>query len=112
MIIELTTEELKKRIDSKETCILLDCRSQEYYDAEHIPGAINLRWKNVPEHAEKLLPDKDILMVTYCGGMTCDASIRCYENLMALGYTNLKEYAGGIADWKAHGYQTMKEAGL
>lgn len=105
---EITTVELKKIIDSKEKFILLDCRAQEYFETEHIPGAINLRWKYVPEEAEKVLLDKNQLIVTYCGGITCDASLKCFQNLQKLGYTNLREYSGGLADWKAKGHQTIK----
>ena len=105
---EITTKELKELVHTKAKFILLDCRSFEYYDTEHISGAINLRWKNVPEQAEKLLPDKNVLIVTYCGGITCDASIKCFQNLKQLGYTNLREYSGGLAEWKVSGYSTVK----
>ena len=105
---EITTEELKKLIDSKTKFILLDCRAPEYFQVEHIPGALNLRWKNVPEQAAAVLPDKNALIVTYCGGITCDASIKCFQNLKQLGYTNVREYSGGLADWKAGGCETVK----
>lgn len=106
---EITGEELKAKFDDQESFILLDCRSSEYYDAEHIAGAINLRWKNVPEQAATVLPNKDTLIITYCGGMTCDASTKCFQNLKTLGYTNLLEYSGGIEDWKARGYKTVMQ---
>lgn len=105
---EITTQELKKIIDAQKTFVLLDCRMKESYAAEHLPGAINLRWKYVPEQAGKLLPDKKTMIVTYCGGITCDASIRCYKNLQDLGYTNLVEYSGGLEEWKANQYETIK----
>lgn len=109
---EITAKELKKLLDSKQTFVLLDCRRAEAYREEHLPMARNIHWSEIADEASEALGDTSQLVVTYCSGFTCDASVRCYENLMALGYNNLKEYAGGIADWKAHGYETMKEAGL
>lgn len=103
---EITTEELKKLIDAKADLVLLDCRSQHYYNWEHIKGAHNLRWKYVEKQAEELYPDKEKLIITYCDGFTCNASIRCFQNLQKAGYSNLVEYSGGMADWKAHGLPT------
>lgn len=103
---EITTKDLKKLIDANADFVLLDCRSQHYFNWEHIPGAKNLRWKYVDTQAEKLFPDKKTLIITYCDGFTCNASVRCFQNLQKAGYTNLIEYSGGIADWLAHGLPT------
>ncbi|MBI3955781.1 rhodanese-like domain-containing protein [Candidatus Gottesmanbacteria bacterium] len=109
---EITATELKDLLDSGKGVTLLDCRRAEVYRQEHIPGAINAHWSEVVDKAPAVLSDKNKIVVTYCSGFTFDASVRCYENLKALGYTNLKEYAGGITDWKAHGYETVKEDGV
>ncbi len=103
---EITTQELKKLMDTNQKYILLDCRGIDYYNWEHLPHSINLRWKYVKQKAEKLLENKKVLIITSCDGFTCNASIRCFENLKRLGYTNLLEYSGGIADWVAQGFLT------
>ena len=105
---EITTKALKKLIDEKVNFVLLDCRTVENYEQEHLPGALNLHWKYVPEKAHELLFDKNAMIVTYCSGITCDASIKCYKHLHDAGYTNLIEYAGGLEEWKAHGHKTTK----
>lgn len=105
---EISTQELKKLMEKKEKFILLDCRGVDYYNWEHLPGAINLRWKHVQSKAEQILKDKSALIITSCDGFTCKASVRCLENLERLGYTNVKEYSDGIAHWKASGYLTEK----
>jgi|SRR3989344_7343064 len=102
----ITTKELKKLIDSGKDFVLLDCRSCDSYEKEHIKGAICIRWNEVGEKAANVLPNKDTLIVTSCSGVTCDASTKCYANLEKLGYTNVREYAGGLFEWKAHGYKT------
>lgn len=103
---EISTKKLKKMMDSGEKYVLLDCRGVDYYNWEHISTAVNLRWKYVEERADSILKDKNSLIITSCEGFTCSVSIRCYERLQKLGYTNLFEYSGGIADWKAHGFKT------
>lgn len=107
---EISTIELKQLIDSKEKFSLIDSRGIDYYLWEHLPGAINIRWKNVEKLAEKLISNKKSLVVTYCDGFTCSASIRCFKNLLKLGYKNLVEYSGGMADWVANEYETIRDA--
>lgn len=104
---EITTQELKKIMDDNKRFILLDCRGVDYYNWEHLPHSVNLRWKYVSDRANKILKDKNALIITSCDGFTCNSSIRCFKSLKKLGYKNLVEYSGGLADWKAHGYPTV-----
>ena len=104
---EITTQELFELMKSNKPFILLDCRGVDYFNWEHLPNAVNLRWKYVEDKASKLLPSKDKLIITSCDGFTCNSSIRCYKNLVKMGYTNIMEYSGGVADWKAHGHKTI-----
>lgn len=106
---DITTVELKELIDKGEDFVLLDCRSRQRYNTEHLPGAINLPVDTITkEEVSKILPDKSTLLVTSCGGITCSTSIKCYEKLKSLSYTNVVEYYGGLAEWKAHGFETIK----
>lgn len=106
---EITTQELYKLTKSNKNFTLLDCRGVDYFNWEHLPNAINLRWKYVNDRANEVLPSKDELIITSCDGFTCNSSIRCYKNLADLGYSNLMEYSGGVADWKANSYKTISE---
>ncbi|MDO8451285.1 MAG: rhodanese-like domain-containing protein [bacterium] len=108
-MLEISTSELKKLMGAHKPFILLDCRGVDYYNWEHLPHAINLRWKYIQSRAEKMFPDKTTLIITSCDGFACNASVRCYENLKKLGFTNLLEYSGGISDWAAHGEPTEKD---
>lgn len=95
-------------IDKGEKFTLLDCRGVDYYNWGHLPGAVNLRWKYVQERAEKMFTDKNATIVTYCDGIMCSVSIRCYNELKKLGYKNLLEYWGGVTDWQAHGNKVIE----
>lgn len=74
----------------------MDTRTQEEYDEEHIPGAILIPYDEITEKAEGVLTDKDQLILVYC--RSGRRSKLTAEDLVALGYTNIKEF-DGIIDW-------------
>ena len=98
----ITAEEARQIMDTEESCIILDVREQEEYDAGHIPGAILIPYTQIEEKAEEMLPDKDQLILVYC--RSGRRSKLAAEALEDLGYTNIKEF-GGIINWP---YQVEK----
>ena len=94
--VNITAEEAKQIMDTEEGYIILDVREQDEYDAGHIPGAIVISHEEIAEKAEKVLTDKDQLILVYC--RSGRRSKIAAEALAALGYTNIKEF-GGIIDW-------------
>ena len=93
----------KKIMDSQEGYVILDVREQEEFDAGHIPGAILIPYGSIEEKAPSMLPDKDQLILVYC--RSGRRSKIAAEALVALGYTNIKEF-GGIIDWP---YEIVEE---
>ena len=94
--VNITAEEAKQIMDSEESYIILDVRTQEEYDEGHIPGAIVISHEEIAEKAEEVLTDKDQLILVYC--RSGRRSKIAAEALVELGYTNIKEF-GGIIDW-------------
>ena len=94
--VNITAEEAKQIMDSEESYIILDVRTQEEYDQGHIPGAIVISHEEIAEKAEKVLTDKEQLILVYC--RSGRRSKIAAEALVELGYTNIKEF-GGIIDW-------------
>ena len=94
--MNITAEEAKQIMDTEEGYIILDVREQDEYDAGHIPGAIVISHEEIAEKAEKVLTDKDQLILVYC--RSGRRSKIAAEALAELGYTNIKEF-GGIIDW-------------
>ncbi|MBO5079244.1 MAG: rhodanese-like domain-containing protein, partial [Oscillospiraceae bacterium] len=64
--VNITAEEAKRIMDSQEGYIILDVREQDEYDAGHIPGAILIPYTQIEEKAEKVLTDKEQLILVYC----------------------------------------------
>ena len=99
---QISGAEAKALMDSESGYIIIDARTQEEYDQGHIPGAILIPYGEIADRAEKELPDKDQLILVYC--RSGRRSKIAAEELVKLGYTNVKEF-GGIIDWK---YEIVK----
>ncbi len=84
--------------------IVVDTRSKESFDTEHIEGAISVPWRQMRERAAKLL-DKESTIVTYCNGIGCNGSTKGAQILTQMGY-KVKELTGGIVWWKRGEFPT------
>ena len=99
---QISGAQAKAIMDSESGYIILDVREQYEYDEGHIPGAILIPYGEIADRAEKELPDKDQLILVYC--RSGRRSKIAAEELVKLGYTNVKEF-GGIIDWE---YEIVK----
>jgi rhodanese-related sulfurtransferase len=68
----------------------------------HIPGSINIYEKEV-ERVVQLFPNKAARFILYCNGPFCGKSKRLAEQLVKLGYTNVRRYQLGLPIWRALG---------
>jgi rhodanese-related sulfurtransferase len=103
-------EELKRKIDRRESFVLLETLSPENFRNAHLPGARNAPPDRIKELAPALVPNKHTEVVTYCAGPTCHASSDAARELTALGYTNVRHYAGGKQDWTSAGMPVERSA--
>ncbi len=100
---EITYSELRALVESYKGPLLLDCRAEEYWLWETIPGSKNLRWKEIGRRASSVVPNKEEQIVTFCQSFLCPASQRAYAELESLGYLNLWEFSGGVEEWRTRG---------
>ncbi len=101
---EIDSWDLSVALSGGDKITVIDARSPEAYQKEHIPGAINIPHRTMTEISTSHL-DKDILIVTYCDGIGCNASTKGALNMANLGF-NVKELIGGIDWWKRDGHDT------
>ena len=88
--------------------VVIDVRSPEAFDEQHIAGAINLPHRSMTAETTAQLP-KDKLMVTYCWGPGCNGSTKGALRLAALGF-RVKELIGGIEYWIREGGNVQRKA--
>jgi len=99
---EVSLDELKRRLDTKEPLTLLDVREKEEYRAGFIPGAVSIPRGFLEIQVEGRLPDKSAKIVAYCAGGT--RSALAAKTLAELGYTNVETANPGFVRWKDLGY--------
>ena len=99
---QISGAEAKALMDSESGYIIIDARTKSEYDEGHIPGAILIPEYEIADRAENELSDKNQLILVYC--RSGRRSKIAAEELVKLGYTNVKEF-GGIIDWE---YETVK----
>ena len=120
----VTTEELKKWIDSGKDMVIVDTMPYEdSYKKIHVPGAVQFlfpipdmnQWdinekdgKSQDDFIKLLGSDKDKPIVVYCGFVKCTRSHNGAAWAVKLDYKNVYRYCGGIFAWKGAKYPVEK----
>jgi rhodanese-related sulfurtransferase len=102
----ITREELLSKLQAGDTLTIVEALPPQYYNKEHLPGALNLPLDQVDELAPSLLPDKTAEIVVYCADSPCPNSGIAANRLVELGYTRVWDYDAGKADWIEAGLPT------
>jgi rhodanese-related sulfurtransferase len=108
---EISTAQLRAALTDS-SAIVLDARPYDEYAVSHIPGARAVPAKAgttpalyVGDAAEvaKSIPDKAQPMILYCNGLFCGRSERLADDLIKLGYRDVRRYQLGAPGWRALG---------
>lgn len=108
---EISTAQLRAALTDS-IAVVLDARPYDEYAVSHIPGARAVPAKAgmtpalyVGDAAEvaKSIPDKTQPMVLYCNGLFCGRSERLADDLIKLGYRDVRRYQLGAPGWRALG---------
>ncbi len=78
---------------------IVDARDAAQYAKEHIPGAVNIDWRQAVARRTEL--PQDCMVVMYCNSGSLSA--QAVFALRLLGYDNVKVLQGGIEGWKRKG---------
>ncbi len=108
MVREYSTEDLRdkllnpdEQLDLQERFYLVDVLSHASYVHKHIPGALSLPLAELRRSAGRLLPEKDVEVITYCSNPSSEYSLDAARWLEANGYKRVGHYAGGLRGWQA-----------
>jgi rhodanese-related sulfurtransferase len=93
-----------KKLVAEGGVVLVDARASAYYQTEHIPGAVSLPPGESTEAdftAFAARYPKNTPLVVYCGSLSCPLSKRLIAVLTdKLGYTNVRDMAGGFVEYR------------
>src|ERR1035438_8056618 len=92
---------------SREEIALLDLRHEAAYATGHPLFAANMASDRIPLEAETRLPRRDVPVVVYDAGEGLVALAA--DQLMALGYTNIRHLDGGLQAWQMAGYELFQD---
>jgi rhodanese-related sulfurtransferase/acyl carrier protein len=101
---EIDSADLQAVLAARQDVVVVDGRSSEDYEREHIPGAISIPHRSISQDSLTGL-SKESLYVTYCDGIGCSASTKTAIKLAATGF-RVKELIGGLDWWKRDGHAT------
>jgi rhodanese-related sulfurtransferase len=78
---------------------LIDARDPAQYAQDHIPGAINIEWRQAVARRSEI--PRDRMVVIYCNSGSLSA--QAVFALRLLGWDNVKVLQDGYEGWKAKG---------
>jgi adenylyltransferase/sulfurtransferase len=95
---QINARQLQEAIGSGQKITLLDVREPQEWDITHLPGAKLIPLDQVPERANELDLADDIVVYCHHG----QRSQRAINFLKKMGFSKLKNLAGGIDSWAAN----------
>ncbi|WP_028108737.1 rhodanese-like domain-containing protein [Ferrimonas futtsuensis] len=98
-VSEISIDTLLNWQDASTPHHLVDCREQDEWRKDRLPGAAYLGRGVMERDVETLYPNKDSVLVIYCGGGY--RSVLAAHNLLQMGYTRVHSLIGGRREWMA-----------
>ncbi|MGO1117795.1 rhodanese-like domain-containing protein [Rhodovibrionaceae bacterium A322] len=83
--------------------VVMEVRGPNCFAAGHVPGAINLPYRDMTEERMAQFPE-GITFVVYCAGPHCNAANKAALRLAQLGLP-VKEMIGGLTGWVEEGFK-------
>jgi len=97
----VTPDEVAAWATSPDAPLILDARSPEEYAEGHVPGAINVPFRQIGGRAGELEAGRTRGIVTYCEHGP--RSLLAQRALAQAGFTHLAQLEGDMAGWRESG---------
>lgn len=105
-ISEISPDEVIVKQKENAPFVLVDVREDREWNEGHASGAIHIGRGVIERDIEKMIPNKDELVILYCGGGF--RSAMAADNIQKMGYTNVLSMAGGMRLWREKGLPESK----
>ncbi len=79
--------------------LVIDARDAGQFAKGHIPGAINMDWRQVLAQRDRIPKNKPVLIYCNTGSLSAQAGFA----LRVAGWENVRILQGGMEEWKAKG---------
>jgi rhodanese-related sulfurtransferase len=101
--MRMSRDDVIQLLERDSGVLLLNVLPHENYDGGHIPGSLSVPLEDgdfVAEVDGLCDGDRTVTIVTYCASEACPLSTRAMERLQAAGFTDVRDYKGGMDDWQ------------
>ncbi len=92
---ELTSLELKQRLDRGDKLTIVDVREPNELQINRIPGSLHIPLGDIPKRYNELDQDAELVMQCKSGVRSGKAA----DFLRSVGFTHVLNLKGGILDW-------------
>ena len=79
--------------------LVIDARDSAQFAKSHIPGAVNIDWRQVLAKRASIPKDKPVLIYCNSGSLSAQAGFA----MRVVGWDNLRILQGGFDEWRAKG---------
>mgnify|MGYP000011592945 FL=1 len=79
--------------------VVIDARDAAQYAKEHIPGAVNIEWRQILAKSGGIPKNKPVLIYCNTGTLSAQAGFA----LRVSGWENVRILQGGFSEWKSKG---------
>ncbi|MGB6296645.1 MAG: rhodanese-like domain-containing protein [Rivularia sp. (in: cyanobacteria)] len=103
---QISANELIEQIKVDKSPIILDVRTAEEYLQGHIPGSINIEYRELPFRISEISSLSNKKIVVYC-----EKGVRANiaeETLKKAGFTEVLHLEGDMSGWRERGLATDK----
>lgn len=97
---EISVEEAARLLKEGKT-VLLDVRTDQEYEEEHIEGSLHIPLNELEARVDEIPKDKSIILCLCRSG---NRSKVCAEILKNHGFENIYNVKGGLLKWKELGF--------
>lgn len=106
----ITPKEFAEKIKTTDHPQILDVRTPDEFESDHIENAKNVNWNGADFETKAAAFDKSKPVFVYClsGGRSKKAAAKLNE----LGFKNVYELEGGFLNWNEEGFGIPAEAGM
>jgi rhodanese-related sulfurtransferase len=103
----ITPSEVRRALLLRDEIALLDLRHEAAFATGHPLFAANMAADRIGLEAGTRLPRKDVLIVVY----DADEGLvdQAVDHLVALGYTDVRQLAGGLDAWRKAGFELFQD---
>jgi rhodanese-related sulfurtransferase len=98
----VTIEELQDAV-ADPAVVVIDAQGEGGWERAHIDGSMDFDLDDAAGQAAQVVPSLHSPIVVYCTDLRCLGSEFIGTQLVEAGYTDVRRFPGGIAEWQAVG---------